>query len=267
MTGALVFRNMTKDDWEEFHVFDLIVFPSDTMAKEAFMRGVERGSFFALRLAGNIIGQLFLSPFGEDEGYIGRIAISPEHQGKGYGKGFMSHAIKWLKNQGIRKAHLYTQDHNERAQALYKQFGFKKSGSAWHYFVPLASLCPSGHYSCTPIRSEEIDIVGKKYQSLPAKQIRHFLKSSEHLVFTLKNNKEVIIGACRFTPSFPGCFPFEIEDTSAFDDFLHGLKPHASPEFDYIRIVLQDNDKLAEVCQKRGYRLHHRLIKMTANIS
>ncbi len=33
-----------------------------------------------------------------------------------------------------------------------------------------------------------------------------------------------------------------------------------------VRIVFTDIEELAGVCEKRGYRLHHKLVKMTLNL-
>ncbi|MFX0207555.1 MAG: hypothetical protein ACFFDT_16330, partial [Candidatus Hodarchaeota archaeon] len=101
----------------------------------------------------------------------------------------------------------------------YKKFGFSISGTTWHYFVPFDSLRPLNIYTCKEILENEIDLVGQKYiDTLPAAQIERFLASDEFHVLTLKNDNEDIVGACRFTPSFPGCFPFVLDIIDSFDD-------------------------------------------------
>ncbi|MFX1562477.1 MAG: hypothetical protein ACFFDP_04135, partial [Promethearchaeota archaeon] len=94
-----------------------------------------------------------------------------------------------------------------------------------------------------------------------ATQIRRFIDKG-YLVFTLKSLGGKIVGACRFTPSFPGCFPFEIENIDSFDDFISGLRPYSLPQFDFVRVTFTDNDELAQLCNSRSYKLHHLLYKM-----
>ncbi|MFX0106920.1 MAG: hypothetical protein ACFE7R_01420, partial [Candidatus Hodarchaeota archaeon] len=152
---------------------------------------------------------------------------------------------------------------NYTAQGLYTRYGFQKVGTTWHYYIPYDSLKPLGQFSCETIRPEEIDFVGEKYRtSLPPTQIRRFLEHGESLVFTLKDSQNNVVGVCRFTPSFPGCFPFEIDHVDLVDDFISCIKSHALPEYDYIRLTFTDNPELAQLCEERGYRLHHRLFKM-----
>ena len=86
-------------------------------------------------------------------------------------------------------------------------------------------------------------------------------------MLTLKDKNSRIVGACRFDPQFPGCFPFEIAETESFDDFINGLRSHSLPTFDYIRITFTDQPKLAELCEERGYKLHHRLYQMMADLT
>ncbi|MBD3408142.1 MAG: GNAT family N-acetyltransferase [Candidatus Lokiarchaeota archaeon] len=257
-----ILREMTEKDWPEFHSFDIHSFGDDTMKRDSFLKRVTREGFFALEIKKEIVGQLIVAPFGDDQGHLGRVAVAPKHQSKGYGSILVREALKWFRKKGIKSIHLYTQQDNYIAQGLYKKFGFEISGQAWQFFVPLQSLKGKGLYTCHPIKKDEIKYVEEKYNSFPEGQIQQFLQF-QHLVFTLKNDALEIVGACRFTPSFPGCFPFEIDLLDSFDDFIIGLKPYMLPQFDYIRITQNDNEKLTKECEKRGYDLHHKLFKMT----
>ncbi len=260
-------RPAKHEDWDEFHRMDIEIFPEDSVEESGFRRHIERGGFFILALEDHIIGTLIVARFGEDEGYLGRIGVAKAYQKMGFGSLLMEYAIQWFNKQGnIKTAHLYTQDFNKTAQSLYKKFGFRRSGITWHYFVPFDSLEPTRRYVCQKIQEDEIEVVGKQFSSLPAKQIRRFLTYDEFIVLTLKNKLGEIKGVCRFTPGFPGCFPFEITTINGFDDFIYGLREFSLPEFDYSRITFTDIPELAKLCRKRGYRLHHRLYKMTVNL-
>lgn len=260
---------MTVEDWKDFHQSDIEIFPDDSIPENWFNKRVERDGFFALGLDSQVIGQLILALFGEDKGHLGRIGVSRSHQGEGYGDLLMKYAIEWFrKKQVIKQIHLYTQDHNTVAQNLYKKYGFKISGNTWHYFIPYDSLKPLNIYTCQPILDDEIDPVGEKYQdTLPSAQIRRYLTSNDFNVLTLKNINGKIVGACRFTPSFPGCMPFVLDSVDSFDDFLFGLKPFSMPDYDYFRITFTDYPELAQVCEERKFKLHHRLYKMTLVLS
>lgn len=260
-------RAMQNEDWEEFHKMDAEIFTEDGIEEKFFKRRVDHDGFFALTQDGQIIGNLIVNRFGKDEAHLGRVGVSQAEQGKGYGSLLMQRAIEWFQNEGgIREVHLYTQDFNESAQNLYTKFGFKRTGTTWHYFVPYDTLKPIGKYTCYEIQDDEIESVGSRFPSMPPDAIRRFLTFDDQHVLTLKDENDNVVGVCRFTESFPGCFPFEITEVECFDDFLNGIKKFSLSEFDYCRVTYTDLPELAELCEKRGYRLHLRLHKMSLHL-
>lgn len=260
-------RPMREEDWSDYEKIDEEIFPEDRVNQESFHKQVTERPFFALEVQGRLAGMLILARFGEDAGHLARIGVTEFLQNRGFGAKLMEYAMSWFRNEKISQAILYTQDHNKHAQHLYKKFGFERVGTTWHYFVPFDSLSPKGNCTGDHIQEDEIEIVGQKYHDhLPAAQIRRFLDSEGQYVLVLKNSSGEILGACRFTARFPGCFPFQIDDLEYLDDFLASLIPHSLPEFDYVRLTFTDNEKLAAICDKRGYKRHHRLYRMKAKV-
>jgi ribosomal-protein-alanine N-acetyltransferase len=262
-------RPMRVEDWEALHKMEQETFKDDSVSRDQFMRSISTRYFAALESDGQLVGQLTLSRFGEDEGVLNRIGVAKSFQRRGLGSYLLKHAIEWLEKQGdISVVHLYTQDYNIPAQSLYKKFGFEISGTTWHYFVPFATINPNERYSCQQIRDDEIDYVGEQYPTLPATQIRNYLEDevTKYYILTLKDMEGKIKGTARFTPSFPGSFPFEISGREGFDDFMKGIEKLSLPEFDYVRTVFTDNPELAGLCDERNYHLHHRLYRMSLNL-
>ncbi|MGY5871842.1 MAG: GNAT family N-acetyltransferase [Candidatus Thorarchaeota archaeon] len=257
---------MKEEDWDEFHKMDIEIFPDDVMREESFRKSVEGKGCFALTLDRQIIGNLIVTRFGKDAGYLNRIGVAKEHRGKGFSSKLMEYALNWFhKQSGISTVQLYA-DLNEAAQGLYRKHGFTKVGATWHYFVPYNSIRPKMKFTCREIQEDEIELVGSKFPSIPPELIRRYLTSNEHHVLTLKDKSGNIQGVCRFTPSFPGCMPFEITSVECFDDFIAGLMEFKHPEHDYCRVTYTDIPKLAELCENRGYQMHHKLYKMLLNL-
>lgn len=261
-------RPMREEDWREFKKIDEEIFPDDSVDQESFQKYVADRAFFALEVEGRLVGMLIVARFGEDAGHLGRIGVSTSMQNRGLGAKLMEFAMNWFRKEKVSQAILYTQDYNKHAQHLYKKFGFERVGTTWHYFVPFKSLSPRGECTCHHIREDEIELVGQKYpEHLPAAQIRRFLESEDYHVLVLKDSSGEITGACRFTPGFPGCFPFQIDDLECLDDFLASLIPHSLPDFDYVRLTFTDNEILSAICDERRYKRHHRLYRMKAEVS
>ncbi|MHA2143496.1 MAG: GNAT family N-acetyltransferase [Candidatus Thorarchaeota archaeon] len=261
-------RLIREDDWAEFEEIDSELFPDEKLDRESFSRFIARGSFFALELDSRVIGMLAVVKFGDNAGQLDRIGVTTSMQNQGFGSILMEHAMNWFRNENLAYAILYTEDYNEHALHLYKKFGFEVIGTTWQYFVPFSTITPTGNYSCEPIQEGEIDFVGQRYHDyLPVAQIRRFLKSEDYHVLVLKNKEADIIGACRFIPSFPGCMPFRIDNLDGIDDFIFGLMEHSLPKYDFVRLYFSDDEDLAATCESRGYKLHHRLCRMKAEVS
>lgn len=62
------------------------------------------------------------------QGYLARLAVHPRWQGKGIGTQLLAEAIVRLRRQGAQDISLNTQEDNQRAQKLYRRFGFRPSG-------------------------------------------------------------------------------------------------------------------------------------------
>ncbi len=57
-------------------------------------------------------------------GYLQRIAVNPEHGGRGVGRELLRAAMTWARSAGARAMLLNTQPENERAASLYRSEGF-----------------------------------------------------------------------------------------------------------------------------------------------
>ncbi|MFQ5980131.1 MAG: GNAT family N-acetyltransferase [Candidatus Heimdallarchaeota archaeon] len=262
-------RQAHKNDWSKFHSVDKQLFPDDEMRKTEFEKRVSYNGFFILEdKSGQLDGYLILRRSGKNHGHLGRIGVALAKQKTGLGTKLMQYALNWFKKQGeIQKIVLYTQHDNHSAQTLYSRFNFAITGTTWQYRVPLSQLSPLGKYRCTLIQSDEIDAVEDLFSSaLQIGQIQHFLDRDQR-IFILRDSEDRIVGVCRFTPEFPGCFPFEIIHLDCFDDFLAGLLPYSLPKYDYTRITFTNNSTLAKLCNKRGFELHHKLFEMTAALT
>lgn len=67
-------------------------------------------------------------------GEIGLIGISPDCQGQGIGSALIDFALEWFSNECIHRVQVITQGQNQKAQNLYKKFGFEiKNIEHWYH--------------------------------------------------------------------------------------------------------------------------------------
>lgn len=61
------------------------------------------------------------------QGYLQRLAVDPDVQGRGLGRHFVHDALVWLASRRARACVVNTQESNERALALYRMCGFTEA--------------------------------------------------------------------------------------------------------------------------------------------
>ncbi|HID63436.1 MAG TPA: GNAT family N-acetyltransferase [Anaerolineae bacterium] len=83
--------------------------------------------FVVAELEGTVVGYQFSSLLG-DRGYLARVAVHPDYQGRGIGTRLLAEAIAFFKQEGVRAIILNTQQDNQASQRLYRWFGFKLVG-------------------------------------------------------------------------------------------------------------------------------------------
>lgn len=57
-------------------------------------------------------------------GFVQRLAIDPDHEGRGYGGALLRDGLAWLHRRGATTIAINTQTDNTRARALYERHGF-----------------------------------------------------------------------------------------------------------------------------------------------
>lgn len=74
------------------------------------------------------VGYCYCSVEEKDHGHLIRMAVHPAWQGQGIGTRLLAEAIRFFRQAGARLITLNTQEENDRAQRLYRRFGFRPMG-------------------------------------------------------------------------------------------------------------------------------------------
>lgn len=106
----------------------------DTMAFPPFWRLDETGLVDAMaatpsarfRVAGHgrVLGYAVSGRAGA-RGYLQRLAVHPEAQGRGLGRALVLDGLRWMRRGGVIRAMVNTQVENDRALQLYESMGFQ----------------------------------------------------------------------------------------------------------------------------------------------
>jgi ribosomal protein S18 acetylase RimI-like enzyme len=111
---------------------------------EAFERDVNQQELYVLEKEGEVRGAVVISTQMDDfyrvinwltpsskNGYLHRLCVHPESQGKGYARKLLDFAEDQLKKQGCLSVRLDTFSKNHRNQRLYEARGYKKLGDVY----------------------------------------------------------------------------------------------------------------------------------------
>ena len=73
--------------------------------------------------SGSIVGYAVSGRAG-GVGYLQRLAMHPDQQGRGWGYALVLDGLRWMGRRGARRALVNTQHENDRALGLYRRLGF-----------------------------------------------------------------------------------------------------------------------------------------------
>jgi [ribosomal protein S18]-alanine N-acetyltransferase len=126
--GALHFAVADADDLDELAVLDAATFdPLWHFGRRDLFELLLRGRMQIARLDQEIVGYSAICANTRSEGQLARLAVHPQHQRSGIGRALLIDAIRFAATE-FSVLVLNTQTTNERAQRLYRSFGFRPLG-------------------------------------------------------------------------------------------------------------------------------------------
>jgi ribosomal protein S18 acetylase RimI-like enzyme len=91
--------------------------------------------FVVAEVGEEVVGYCCCSVEQVEHGHLIRMAVQPAWQGRGIGTRLLAEAVRFFRQAGARRMTLNTQKENERAQRLYRKFGFRlmgrEAGALW----------------------------------------------------------------------------------------------------------------------------------------
>lgn len=102
---------------------------------------IENGGYIlSLVSENNVVGVCALFNEGDGIFELARMAVSPLHQGKGFGQTLILHALSKLVEIGAKKVYLVSNTKLEAAITLYKKHGFKTISMGQHLVYSRANI-------------------------------------------------------------------------------------------------------------------------------
>lgn len=130
-TPRLTLRPAADADFEALAVIDRRAFTPVWWRSATTIRQRNKAAscFTVAERKGEVIGytERELHP---PTGHLNRIAVDPDHQGRGVGAFLLSHTLLSMWRSGVEAVSLNTQRRNRRSRRLYERFGFEETGDS-----------------------------------------------------------------------------------------------------------------------------------------
>lgn len=135
---TVTLRPMRWWDIESVMVLELELFGADSWSSEMFWSELaehDTRQYLVAESNGEIVGYAGLLAY-VDDGYIQTIAVAPSAAGRGVGTRLIVALLREARRVGVPTIGLEVRADNERAQALYRRFGFSPVGVRRGYYQP-----------------------------------------------------------------------------------------------------------------------------------
>lgn len=142
MADPQIVENPTDMDWAELHALihqayaymDGVIDPPSSLHRMSvadFAQKARDETLIVAKLDGQLTGCLFCRRE-QDWIYVGKVAVSPDHQGKGICKALFAHAFNLAKSQGCKGLELETRIELVKNHRTFEKLGFAKVGDNAH---------------------------------------------------------------------------------------------------------------------------------------
>lgn len=128
---SITLRPASSGDFAALAAIDRRAFSPPWWRSEVSMRRrATRASRFTVAERGDAVIGYAETQLDPPTAHLNRIAVDPDHQGRGIGALLLKHALDAIWRGGARTVTLNTQQSNHRSRHLYARFGFQATGDS-----------------------------------------------------------------------------------------------------------------------------------------
>lgn len=201
---------------------------------------------------GVVVGYVFGQAL-RDTGYVRNVVTDAPARGQGVGAALMRAIAARFRASGCGRWCLNVKPDNVPALALYEGLGMSRAYRACMMQVPWSEIVrlpspPAGVVARAALASDDGAL--EAAFDLAAGQIA-YARDHGWVVLCLDDAAGV---AC-FNPAFPGAFPFRARALDGASALLAGMRPHALPEHDYVRVMVEDDDAMRDALRAIGAKV------------
>jgi GNAT superfamily N-acetyltransferase len=197
----------------------------------------------------------------EDSAYVRNVAVAPAWRRAGVGRALMQAARDAALARGLARWQLNVKPDNQPAIALYHALGLRPAYAAttlrfpWSLVAALpAPPRPVVARVLQPARFAHVE------QALRVPAGLNTARVGDRVLLELADAAGTPLGYARFSPSFPGAFPFRLAEPTLARPLLEEMHRHAQPSLGFTQVVVEDDAALADLLCAAGAEVRGRIV-------
>lgn len=203
-------------------------------------------TLFAER-GGAVVGYVYAQAL-RDTGYVRNLVTDATARRTGVGAALMAAAAARLRAAGCARWCLNVKPDNAAALALYEGLGLRVMWRGVSLATPWSAVAtlPEPTATARTLRPADDDRVERAWD-LPPGQLA-LARAHGRVLLGLDD----AAGVSCFNTAYPGAFPFRARDLPGAAALLRAMRPHARPEHDFVRLMVESDDALERALLDRG---------------
>jgi ribosomal protein S18 acetylase RimI-like enzyme len=202
-------------------------------------------------------------------GYVRNLVTAPEHRGRGIGRALMQHLRHFFEDHGASLWCLNVEPTNTAAVGLYRRCGLEVAYEARALRLAMNAVLerdPSAPDVDVRTIDPSLDTQLERRFGLIAGQLASARTKAgrDVLVFSVAGQP---VGLAVFDSSFPGAYPFKLEQPRLVPAALAYFRRRAPPHARWIQVVVEDDDALAADLIARGATLAVHFVHMRGQLA
>jgi GNAT superfamily N-acetyltransferase len=255
LTGMnLSARPATGQDYARFvHLYAELAIPDPVPDEATFASAIAPRALF-LREAGRAVAYAYWQEYGTLL-HVRHVAVDPGARRRGVGRTLMAQVAERARALGCHHWYLNVKPENAAARRLYASVGLTERTMTVAMDVDWRSVgaLPEGGRGDVRAVSPHDDALLEADLGLPTGQVGTLRGLQQVLLFTLMDGGRHA-GFAAFDPTFPGSNPFRARSAAHVRLLLKAMEPHALPEHDRVRIVIENHAHLVDALTAAGAR-------------
>jgi GNAT superfamily N-acetyltransferase len=209
---------------------------------------------------GEVVGYCYFQLL-QDSAYVRNVAVAPAGRRAGIGRALMETARAAARARGLSRWQLNVKPDNDAAIALYRSLGMRPAytSTALRFPWSLVAALPAPPRPTTarllePARFARVEQALRVPAGLDT-EVR-----TDRVLLELTDAAGTPLGYARFSPGFPGAFPFRLAEPALARPLLEEMQRHARPGLGYTQVVVEDDAALTALLCQAGAEVRERIV-------